>query len=103
VFEPLRNRHLLSLTLRDPLFAARHLVQHMNESLALLLELVDNIKKRPHGVTAELFHTNFRREVMPDGSKNPLCIEGSWFDNRLDDSEEGRLLRTVYEVERAAL
>ncbi len=103
VFEPLRNRHLLSLTLRDPLFAARHLVQHMNESLALLLALVDNIKKRPHGVTAELFHNNFRREVMPDGSKNPLCMEGSWFDNRLDDSEEGRLLRTVYEVERAAL
>lgn len=103
VFEPLRNRHLLSLTLRDPLFAARHLVQHMNESLALLLALVDNIKKRPHGVTAELFHNNFRREVLPDGSRNPLCIEGSWFDNRLDDSEDGRLLRTVYDVERAAL
>lgn len=103
VFEPLRNRHLLSLTLRDPLFAARHLVQHMNESLALLLALVDNIKKRPHGVTAELFHNNFRREMLPDGSRNPLCIEGSWFDNRLDDSEDGRLLRTVYEVERAAL
>jgi len=103
VFETLRNRHLLSLTLRDPLFAARHLVQHMNESLAFLLALVDNIKKRPHGVTAELFHNNFRREVLPDGSRNPLCIEGSWFDNRLDDSEDGRLLRTVYEVERAAL
>lgn len=103
VFESLRDRHLLSLTLRDPLFAARHLVQHMNESLALLLALVNNIKKRPHGVTAELFHNNFRREVLPDGSRNPLCIEGSWFDNRLDDSEDGRLSRTVYEVERAAL
>ncbi|MBW0147844.1 hypothetical protein [Marinobacter arenosus] len=103
VFETLRNRHLLSLTLRDPLFAARHLIQHMNESLALLLALVDNIKKRPHGVTAELFHNNFRREVLPNGSRNPLLIEGSWFDNRLDDSEDGLLLRTVYEVERAAL
>lgn len=103
VFDTLRGRHLLSLTLRDPLFAVRHLIQHMNESLALLLALVDNIKKRPHGVTAELFHNNFRRAILPDGSRNPLHITGSWFDNRLDDSDDGRLLRTVYEAERAAL
>jgi len=103
VFDTLRGRHLLSLTLRDPLFAVRHLIQHMNESLALLLALVDNIKKRPHGVTAELFHNNFRRAILPDGSRNPLYITGSWFDNRLDDSDDGRLLRTVYEAERAAL
>jgi len=103
VFENLRDRNLLSLTLRDPLFAARHMVQHVNESLALLLALVDNVKKRPYGVTAELFHNNFRRKTLPDGSTNPLYVSSSWFDNRLDDSENGRLLRTVYATERAAL
>lgn len=103
VLDTLRGRHLLSLTLRDPLFAARHLVQHMNQCLALIIELVNNVKKRPFGVTAELFHNNFRRETLPDGSSNPLHFADSWFDNRLDESEDGRLLRTVYEVERAAL
>lgn len=103
VFERLRNRNVHSLTLRDPLFAARHVARHMNECLALLLALVDNVKKRPYGVTAELFHNNFRREVLPDGSPNPIHIDGSWFDNRLDDSEYGRLQRTVYQVEREAL
>lgn len=103
VFDTLRGRHLLSLTLRDPLFATRHLIQYLNESLALLLELVNNVKKRPFGVTAELFHNNFRRKTLPDGSSNPIYLSDSWFDNRLDESEDGRLLRTVYEVERAAL
>ena len=103
VFDTLRGRHLLSLTLRDPLFATRHLIQYVNESLALLLELVNNVKKRPFGVTAELFHNNFRRKSLPDGSSNPIYLSDSWFDNRLDESEDGRLLRTVYEVERAAL
>jgi hypothetical protein len=103
VFESLRNRNVHSLTLRDPLFAARHIARHMNECLALLLALVDNVKKRPYGVTAELFHNNFRREVLPDGSPNPIHIDGSWFDNRLDDSKYGRLQRTVYQVERGAL
>ncbi|MFO7530157.1 MAG: hypothetical protein R6W86_15365 [Marinobacter sp.] len=102
-FEALRNRHLLTLHLRDPLQAARHLVSQINASLALLLALVDNIKKRPFGVTAELFHNNFRRSMLPDGRDNPLYIDGGWFDNRLDDSEEGRLCRTMYDVERRAI
>lgn len=101
--EPLRNRHLLTLHLRDPLQAARHLVNQINGSLALLLSLVDNVKKRPFGVTAELFHNNFRRSVLPDGRENPLFIDGGWFDNRLDDSEDGRLRRTMYDVERKAI
>ncbi|MBD3641564.1 MAG: hypothetical protein HUJ18_11275 [Marinobacter sp.] len=102
-FESLRNRHLLTLHLRDPLQAARHLVSQINGSLALLLALVDNVKKRPFGVTAELFHNNFRRSLLPDGRENPLYIDGGWFDNRLDDSEDGRLLRTMYDVERKAI
>ncbi|SFM58513.1 hypothetical protein [Marinobacter pelagius] len=102
-FESLRDRHLLTLHLRDPLQAARHLVGQVNASLALLLALVDNVKKRPFGVTAELFHNNFRRSVLPDGRDNPLYIDGGWFDNRLDDSEEGRLCRTMYDVERRAI
>jgi len=103
VFGPLRNRHLITLHLRDSLQAARHLAQQMNAVLALMLALVDNVKKRPFGVTAELFHNNFRRETLPDGSANPLYIDGGWFDNRIDDSEDGRLQRTLYDVERAAL
>lgn len=103
VFSTLRERHLFTLHLRDSLQAARHLAQHMNAALALILALVDNIKKRPFGVTAELFHNNFRRETLPDGSANPLYIDGGWFDNRVDDSEDGRLKRTLYDVERAAL
>jgi hypothetical protein len=103
VFSALRGRHLLTLHLRDSLQAARHLAQQMNASLALILALVDNVKKRPFGVTAELFHNNFRRETLPDGSANPLYIDGGWFDNRIDDSEDGRLQRTLYDVERAAL
>ncbi|WP_372985965.1 hypothetical protein [Marinobacter sp.] len=102
-FESLRDRHLLTLHLRDPVQAARHLVGQVNASLALLLALVDNVKKRPFGVTAELFHNNFRRSVLPDGRDNPLYIDGGWFDNRLDDSEEGRLCRTMYDVERRAI
>ncbi len=103
VFGPLRDRHLITLHLRDSLQAARHLAQQMNAALALMLALVDNVKKRPFGVTAELFHNNFRRETLPDGSANPLFIDGGWFDNRIDDSEDGRLQRTLYGVERAAL
>lgn len=102
-FASLRDRDLLTLHLRDPLQAARHLVGQVNTSLALLLALVDNVKKRPFGVTAELFHNNFRRSVLPDGRDNPLYIDGGWFDNRLDDSEEGRLCRTIYDVERRAI
>ncbi|GAA0845202.1 hypothetical protein GCM10009113_17990 [Marinobacter szutsaonensis] len=102
-FASLRDRDLLTLHLRDPLQAARHLVGQVNASLALLLALVDNVKKRPFGVTAELFHNNFRRRVLPDGRDNPLYIDGGWFDNRLDDSEEGRLCRTIYDVERRAI
>ncbi|MDN6319901.1 MAG: hypothetical protein L0J77_09045 [Marinobacter sp.] len=103
VFSTLRGRHLVTLHLRDPLQAARHLAQQMNAALALMLALVDNVKKRPFGVTAELFHNNFRRKTLPNGSANPLYIDGGWFDNRIDDSEDGRLLRTLYDVERAAL
>ncbi|PPI84916.1 hypothetical protein KEHDKFFH_06825 [Marinobacter maroccanus] len=103
VFGPLRDRHLITLHLRDSLQAARHLAQQMNAALALMLALVDNVKKRPFGVTAELFHNNFRRETLPDGSANPLYIDGGWFDNRIDESEGGRLQRTLYDVERAAL
>ena len=103
VFSTLRNRHLVTLHLRDSLQAARHLAQQMNASLALMLALVDNVKKRPFGVTAELFHNNFRRETLPNGSANPLYIDSGWFDNRIDDSEDGRLQRTLYDVERAAL
>lgn len=103
VFGTLRDRHLITLHLRDSLQAARHLAQQMNAALALMLALVDNIKKRPFGVTAELFHNNFRRETLPDGSANPLFIDGGWFDNRIDDSADGRLQRTLYDVERAAL
>jgi len=103
VFSTLRGRHLFTLHLRDSLQAARHLTQQMNAALALMLALVDNVKKRPFGVTAELFHNNFRRETLPDGSANPLYIDGGWFDNRIDDSEDGRLQRTLYDVERAAL
>jgi|25BtaG_2_1085352.scaffolds.fasta_scaffold00700_4 hypothetical protein len=103
VFGPLRGRQLVTLHLRDSLQAARHLAQQMNAALALMLALVDNVKKRPFGVTAELFHNNFRRETLPDGSANPLYIDGGWFDNRIDDSEDGRLQRTLYDVERAAL
>ncbi|WP_449285936.1 hypothetical protein [Marinobacter sp. PE14] len=103
VFGTLRGRHLVTLHLRDSLQAARHLAQQMNAALALMLALVDNVKKRPFGVTAELFHNNFRRETLPDGSANPLYIDGGWFDNRIDDSEDGRLQRTLYDVERAAL
>lgn len=102
-FESLRNRHLLTLHLCDPLQSARHLVGQVNASLALLLALVDNIKERPFGITAELFHNNFRRSVLPDGRDNPLYIEGGWFDNRLDDNDEGRLCRTMYDVERRAI
>jgi len=102
-FESLRNRHLLTLHLRDPPQSARHLVGQVNASLALLLALVDNIKERPFGITAELFHNNFRRSVLPDGRDNPLYIDGGWFDNRLDDSDEGRLCRTMYDVERRAI
>lgn len=102
-WESLRNRQLLTLHLRDPLQAARHLVGQVNASLALLLALVDNVKKRPFGATAELFHNNFRRRVLPDGRDNPLFIDGGWFDNRLDESEEGRLCRTMYDVERKAI
>lgn len=103
VFSTLRERHLVTLHLRDSLQAARHLAQQMNAALALMLALVDNVKKRPFGVTAELFHNNFRREALPNGSANPLYIDGGWFDNRIDDSEDGRLQRTLYDVERAAL
>jgi hypothetical protein len=103
VFSALRNRHLVTLHLRDSLQAARHLAQQMNAALALMLALVDNVKKRPFGVTAELFHNNFRRETLPNGSANPLYIDGGWFDNRIDDSKDGRLQRTLYDVERAAL
>jgi hypothetical protein len=103
VFGTLRDRHLVTLHLRDPLPAARNLAQQMNAALALMLALVDNVKKRPFGVTAELFHNNFRRESLPDGSANPLYINSGWFDNRIDDSEDGRLQRTLYDVERAAL
>ncbi|TGN39958.1 hypothetical protein [Marinobacter confluentis] len=103
VFRGLRDRCLLTLTLRDPLFAARQLANHINQALILMFELVNNISARAHGNTAELFHNNFRRETLPDGSPNPLYIEGSWFDTRLDDSEDGLLLRTLYEVERKAL
>jgi hypothetical protein len=103
VFGSLRDRHLITLHLRDSLQAARHLTQQMNAALALMLALVDNVKKRPFGVTAELFHNNFRRETLPDGSANPLYIDGGWFDNRIDDSEDGRLKRTLYDVERSAL
>lgn len=103
VFGSLRDRHLITLHLRDSLQAARHLAQQMNAALALMLALVDNVKKRPFGVTAELFHNNFRRETLPDGSANPLYIDGGWFDNRIDDSEDGRLKRTLYDVERSAL
>lgn len=103
VFGPLRDRHLFTLHLRDTLQAARHLTQQMNAALSLLLALVDNVKKRPFGVTAELFHNNFRRETLPDGSANPLYLDSGWFDNRIDDSEDGRLKRTLYDVERAAL
>lgn len=103
VFEPLRGRHLLSLTMRDPLFAGRHLAKHMNDGVELMLALLNHINQRPYGNTAELFHNNFRRETLPDGSPNPLYVESSFFDTRLDDSDEGLLLRTVYEVERKAL
>lgn len=103
VFSSLRDRHLVTVHLRDSLQAARHLAQQMNASLALMLALVDNVKKRPFGVTAELFHNNFRRETLPNGSANPLYIDGGWFDNRIDDSKDGRLQRTLYDVERAAL
>ncbi|KMQ76742.1 hypothetical protein [Marinobacter subterrani] len=103
VFSALRGRQLVTLHLRDSLQSARHLAQQMNAALALMLALVDNVKKRPFGVTAELFHNNFRRETLPDGSANPLYIDGGWFDNRIDDSEDGRLQRTLYDVERAAL
>jgi|GEM_PF-790722 len=104
VLDSLRDRHIGSLTLRDPLFAARHLVRQMNHSLMLMLALVDNVKKRPHGVTAEVFHNNFRRAVLPDGSKNPLYTrDQGWLDDRLDESDEGLLLRTLYCAERAAL
>ena len=103
VFGTLRDRHLCTLHLRDSLQAARHLAQQMNAALALMLTLVDNVKKRPFGVTAELFHNNFRRETLPNGSANPLYIDGGWFDNRIDESEDGRLQRTLYDVERAAL
>ena len=103
VFSALRDRQLVTLHLRDSLQAARHLAQQMNAALALMLALVDNVKKRPFGVTAELFHNNFRRETLPNGSANPLYIDGGWFDNRIDDSEDGRLQRTLYDVERAAL
>jgi len=103
VFGTLRDRHLVTVHLRDSLQAARHLAQQMNAALALMLALVDNVKKRPFGVTAELFHNNFRRETLPNGSANPLYIDGGWFDNRIDDSEDGRLQRTLYDVERAAL
>ena len=103
VFSTLRDRDLVTLHLRDPLQAARHLAQQMNAALALILALVDNVKKRPFGVTAELFHNNFRRETLPDGSANPLYIDSGWFDNRIDNSEDGRLQRTLYDVERAAL
>lgn len=103
VFSTLRERDLVTLHLRDSLQAARHLAQQTNAALALILALVDNVKKRPFGVTAELFHNNFRRETLPDGSANPLYIDGGWFDNRIDDSEDGRLQRTLYDAERAAL
>ncbi|HEA52750.1 hypothetical protein [Marinobacter antarcticus] len=103
VLNTLRGRHLVTLHLRDSLQAARHLAQQMNAALALMLALVDNVKKRPFGVTAELFHNNFRRETLPNGSANPLYIDGGWFDNRIDDSEDGRLQRTLYDVERAVL
>jgi hypothetical protein len=103
VFGTLRDRHLVTLHLRDSLQAARHLAQQMNAALALILALVDNVKKRPFGVTAELFHNNFRRETLPNGLANPLYIDGGWFDNRIDDSKDGRLQRTLYDVERAAL
>lgn len=103
VYRTLRDRHLVTLHLRDSLQAARQLTQQMNAALALILALVDNIKKRPFGVTAELFHNNFRRETLPDGSANPLYIDSGWFDNRIDNSEDGRLQRTLYDVERAAL
>jgi hypothetical protein len=103
VFSTLRSRHLMTFHLRDTLQAARHLAQQMNAALALILALVNNVKKRPFGVTAELFHNNFRRETLPDGSANPLYIDSGWLDNRIDDSEEGRLQRTLYDVERAAL
>lgn len=102
-FSTLRDRHLVTLHLRDSLQAARHLAQQMNAALALMLALVDNVKKRPFGVTAELFHNNFRRATLPNGSANPLYIDGGWFDNRIDDSKDGRLQRTLYDVERAAL
>ncbi|PAV25933.1 hypothetical protein CF392_08130 [Tamilnaduibacter salinus] len=103
VLAPLRDRHILTLHLRDPLYAARHLVGQINASMALLLDLVDHVKKRPFGVTAELFHNNFRRQTLPDGSTNPLFIEDGWLDNRLDESDSGRLLRTVYDAERRAI
>lgn len=103
VFGTLRDRHLVTLHLRDSLQAARHLAQQMNAALALILALVANIKKRPFGVTAELFHNNFRRKTLPGGSANPLYIDSGWFDNRIDDSTDGRLQRTLYDVERAAL
>lgn len=103
VFSALRDRHLVTLHMRDSLQAARHLAQQVNAALALILALVDNVKKRPFGVTAELFHNNFRRETLPNGSANPLYVDGGWFDNRIDDSEDGRLQRTLYDVERAAL
>lgn len=103
VFETLRGRHLVTLHLRDSLQGARQLAQQMNAAMALMLALVNNIKKRPFGVTAELFHNNFRRETLPNGTANPLYIDGGWFDNRLDESDDGRLKRTVYDAERAAL
>ncbi|TBW48968.1 hypothetical protein EZI54_20355 [Marinobacter halodurans] len=107
VFESLRERHLLALHLRDPLQAARHLSQQLNGAAALLLSLVNNVKKRPFGTTAELFHNNFRRETLPDGTANPLYIEEGWFngwmDTRIDYTDAGRLKRTVYDIERSAI
>lgn len=107
VLGSLRGRHLLTLHLRDPLQAARHLSQQLNGAAALLLSLVNNVKKRPFGTTAELFHNNFRRETLPDGTANPLYIEEGWFngwmDTRIDYTDEGRLKRTVYDIERSAI
>lgn len=107
VFESLRERHLLTLHLRDPLQAARHLSQQLNGATALLLALVNNVKKRPFGTTAELFHNNFRRQTLPDGASNPLYVEEGWFDGwvdtRIDYTDEGRLKRTVYDKERSAI
>ncbi|MEQ5833993.1 hypothetical protein [Marinobacter sp. NFXS9] len=103
VLGSLRGRHLLTLHLRDPLQAARHLSQQVNASMAFLLAMVNNIKKRPFGITAELFHNSFRRETFPDGSRNPLYIEESWMDSRIDYTDAGRLKRTVYDLERRAV